>query len=563
LIGVLVVSVPQNPAQEALDLYNRGEVSQALELAQAQIRDPAFGAEMAHLAGACSHQLGDSEAALAALTQAIRLAPDNPTYLNTYGVVLRKHKRAEEAVRSYQRALLLQPQFPDCHYNCGNALQDLDRDSEARHHYALCVQQNPNHYSALHNWANILRDAHELDEALELYRRSSEIEWNNPDMHCNWGLTWQLKEEWGRAIDCFQTCINLKADHAPGHINLGSALSVQERFEESCEVLRRGIELDDNCHDAKFNLALTLLTIGEFGEGWEFYETRLTLPNKVRPVYTTPPWDGDLNIEGPLMVWSEQGFGDNIQFARYIPILVEAGLQVTYATRSPLIPLFRECLAPHAPAIIEQKPENLEGYQHHIPVMSLPRVLGTQLETVPMMPGYLKAPGTIPAQLKVHRKPFALHIGLVWASGVDNKDMYEHKSMQLEPLIRCFDSWREDRLVVLHSLQVGVDADQLEPWRGQRGIVDHSKDLGTFLDTAAVISQLDLVIAVDTAVAHVAGAMGKPVWTLLQHNADWRWMRGRDDSPWYPTMTLVRQRKLGDWDSVIEQVCSRLTQLLG
>jgi hypothetical protein len=141
--------------------------------------------------------------------------------------------------------------------------------------------------------------------------------------------------------------------------------------------------------------------------------------------------------------------------------------------------------------------------------------------------------------------------------------MYADKSMALEPLIRIFDDWRQDRLVVLHSLQVGVDADQLEPWRGERGIVDHSKQLGDFLDTACVISQLDLVISVDTAVAHVAGAMDKPVWTLLQHNADFRWMRGRSDSPWYPCMTLIRQQQLGDWPSVVEQVRQRLQQLLG
>jgi hypothetical protein len=135
--------------------------------------------------------------------------------------------------------------------------------------------------------------------------------------------------------------------------------------------------------------------------------------------------------------------------------------------------------------------------------------------------------------------------------------------MPLEPLIQLFDSWRHERLVVLHSLQVGVDADQLEPWRGQRGIVDHSQQLGDFHDTAAVLSQLDLVITVDTAVAHVAGAMAKPVWLMLQHNADFRWLRGRSDSPWYPSMSLFRQRKLGDWPSVLEQISERLVRLLG
>jgi len=553
----------QQQGQAALAAFNAGRIEEALRLAEPVLAAQPSNAEMAHLLAACWHQQGDTVRALPLARAAIQASPDAPSYLNTYGVLLRKAKQPAQAVRSYLRALQLQPVFPDCHYNCGNAYQDLEQPDQAIQHYQRCIEQNPEHYSAHHNWANILRDRHELDEALRLYARSAELNWNNPDMHCNWGLTWQLKEQWGKAIDCFETCINLKADHAPAHINLGSALAVQERFEESCRVLRRGVELDASCNDAKFNLALTLLTIGEYGEGWQFYDTRLHLPDKVRPPYTTAPWDGDLSLREPLMVWSEQGYGDNIQFARYIPILVEAGLQVTYATRAPLVPLFRECLAPHAPCIVEQHHDNLVGYNHHVAVMSLPKLLGTRLETVPMMPGYLKPPATIPEPLQIRRRPFALHVGLVWASGVDNKDMYADKSVALDQLMPLFEAWRQDRLMVIHSLQVGVDADQLQPWRDQRGVVDHSTQLHNFLDTACVISQLDLVICVDTAVAHVAGALGKPTWCLLQHNADWRWLRGRSDTPWYPSMTLFRQKKLGDWPSALAAMQAKLTELLG
>jgi len=213
--------------------------------------------------------------------------------------------------------------------------------------------------------------------------------------------------------------------------------------------------------------------------------------------------------------------------------------------------------------VVEQTPDNLVGHQHHVAVMSLPKLLGTTLETVPIMPGYLHAPAVLPQHLRLQRQPFALHIGLVWASGVDNKDMYAHKSLALEQLMPLLDDYRRDRLVVLHSLQVGVDAQQLEPWLGQTGIVDHSAQLGNFLDTACILSQLDLVISVDTAVAHVAGALGRPTWCLLQHNADWRWLRGRTDTPWYPSMTLFRQAKLGDWPSAIAAMADKLRDLLG
>ena len=374
-----------------------------------------------------------------------------------------------------------------------------------------------------------------------------------------------MQERWDRAIDQFEVAIGQKSDHAPSHINLGSALAVKERFEEACCALRRGVALDDSCNDAKFNLGLTLLTIGEFEEGWHFYDTRLRLPDKVRSPLATPMWDGKLeSLQGePLLVWAEQGYGDNIQFARYVPILIEAGVQVTLSTRKPLMSLLKECLAPHSPAIVEHTSKELQGFRHHVALLSLPRLCGTTRETVPMMPGYLRRPSQIPERLRIQRQPFALHIGLVWASGADNKDMYADKSMALEPLMSLFDRWRQERFVVIHSLQVGADADQLEPWRTERGVVDHSNQIVDFLDTACLISQFDLVISVDTAVAHLAGALDVPVWTLLQHNADFRWMRGRSDSPWYRSMTLLRQPKLGEWGGVLDQIQQQLNCLLG
>ena len=410
-----------------------------------------------------------------------------------------------------------------------------------------------------------MRDLKEVDSALEHYGISAELEYDNPDMHCNWGLALQLKEQWDRAIEQFQIAISQKSDHAPSHINLGSAFAVKERFEEACVAMRRGVALDDSCNDAKFNLGLTLLTIGEFEEGWHFYDTRLRLPDKVRSPVNSPMWDGDigkLNNE-PLLVWAEQGFGDNIQFVRYVQILLEAGVKVTLSTRKPLMKLFKECLHPNSPVVVEHKAAKLQGFNHHVALLSLPRLCGTTCDTVPMMPGFLRRPVSIPEHLKIQRQPFALHIGLVWASGADNKDMYADKSMALEPLMRLFDVWREERLVVLHSLQVGSDSSQLDPWRKQRGVVDHSDQLHDFYDTACVVSQLDLVISVDTAVTHLAGSLDVPTWTMLQHNADFRWMRGRSDSPWYRSMTLIRQRSLGDWDSVLEQVQALLVRLLG
>ena len=554
---------PKAQASQALESFHAGHFEQAIELAQSLLGLPDLLAEMSHLQGACLHQLGRSDEAVQPVRRAVAADASNASYLNTLGVILRKLKRTKEAVRAYECVIALDPSFADAYYNCGNALSELKRLEAAAEMFRGCLQHNPRHHSAHHNLANSYRDLKQLDLALEHYRLSNECEHHNPDMHCNWGLAWQLKERWDKAIDAFETAIKQKVDHAPSHINLGGALAVQERFDEACAALRRGVELDDSCNDAKFNLGLTLLTIGQYEEGWKFYDTRLRLPDKVRPPLATPIWDGDLNIDGPLLVWAEQGYGDNIQFARYLPILMELGLQVTYATRPALMELFRQCLQPACPAIIEHKPPELQAFSHHVPLLTLPRILRTSLDTVPMMPGYLKAPAAIPERLKVARQPFALQIGLVWASGVDNKDMYADKSLPLELLLPLFDEWRNDRLVSLHSLQVGADSQQLDPWRGQWGITDWNGRLESFFDTACVLSQLNLVITVDTAVAHVAGGLDRPTWLLLQHNADFRWLRGRADTPWYPSMSLFRQRQLGDWPSAVAQLGDRLKQLLG
>ena len=558
-----------NPGVQALERFNAGEWTTAIKLARQQISEPSCAnvikAEMHHIEAACLYQMNQLDQAEKAIRLAVSLEPKKENYLNTYGVILRKNKRIEQAVRSYELVMNLQPDFADVYYNCGNALNEIDRTQEAVNKFKRCLEINPKHASAHHNCANSLRDLKEIDEALMHYSRSSELEYNNPDMHCNWGLAWQLQERWDRAIEQFQIAIDQKSDHAPSHINLGSAFAVKERFEEACDALRRGVALDDNCNDAKFNLGLTLLTIGEFEEGWHFYETRLRLPEKVRPPVSAPMWDGDHVSLGdqPLLVWAEQGYGDNIQFVRYVQILLEAGVKVTLSTRKPLMRLFKECLQPHAPAIVEHNSHDLKEFKHHVALLSLPRLCGTTRETIPMMPGFLRRPIHISDSLRIRRQPFAIHIGLVWASGADNKDMYADKSMTLEPLMRLFDAWREERLVVLHSLQVGSDVSQLDPWRQSRGVIDHSDVLHDFYDTACVISQLDLVISVDTAVAHLSGALDVPVWTMLQHNADFRWMRGRSDSPWYRSMTLIRQSKLGDWDSVLKQIKTNLVRLLG
>ena len=550
--------------QRVLGLYHDGHIQQALDTALENVHIPSYTAELSHLIAACYHSLGDHQTALPHLRTAIKLDPTNAGYLNTYGVILRKAKFLESAVKAYAISTRLDPLFADAYYNCANSLVELERKDEAIDFFNKCLTLKPNHDNAHHNLANIYRDKNDISLALKHYELSNDSNAVNSDMHCNWGLALQLNEQWSAAISQFEIAISQKADHAPSYVNLGGALSVQERFDEACSAFRRGVELDDSCNDAKFNLGLTLLTIGQLREGWHFYETRLSLPKKViTPFPDIPIWDGSLDIDGPLLVWAEQGYGDNIQFVRYISILQELGVDVVLSTRKPLISLFRQCLRPSSPPIVEHIRSELQGFNHHIPLLSLPKVFKTDLHTIPRTPGYLSISDPIPLNLVVPRHPFALNVAIVWASGADNKDMYADKSISLADLMPIFDQWRDQKLISLHSLQVGVDSEQLSPWRNEWGIYDWSSQVNSFLDTAYIVNQMDLVISVDTAVAHLSGALNKSTWVLLQHNADFRWLRGRSDSPWYNSMTLFRQASLGDWKSAIDAMRSSLQQLLG
>ena len=215
---------PNRPAQ-ALAQFHAGQLDSALALAQEQLTDSACSrpvrAEMHHIEAACFYQTSRLTQAEQAIRRAIAIDPSSATYLNTYGVILRKRERLEEAVRSYEVVMQLQPDFADVYYNCGNALNDLERTEEAVARFKRCLEINPGHASAHHNIANCLRDLKNLEEALEHYARSDELEHQNPDMHCNWGLTWQLKERWDLAIDQFEVAIGQKSDHAHHTSTLG------------------------------------------------------------------------------------------------------------------------------------------------------------------------------------------------------------------------------------------------------------------------------------------------------------------------------------------------------
>ena len=264
-----------------------------------------------------------------------------------------------------------------------------------------------------------------------------------------------------------------------------------------------------------------------------------------------------------ILVWGEQGLGDVIQFFRYLPILQELGISFTFCTQPTLIPLLRDWGPQNITLLDQNQLKDPWNKAPHFALLSLPRLLRSDLTTIPTVTPYLQPPGPPPEHLIVPTPPGGISVGLVWASNPGNKSMYRHKSLPLKLLLPRLLPALNNNLIELHSLQVGDDAAQLAPWLELDGIHNWNGKLGDFSDTAHVVHQLDLLISVDTAVAHLAAALAIPTWILLPNNADFRWLHKRKDSPWYDMARLFRQPTTNDWKGCIDQVIDCLGETVG
>jgi tetratricopeptide (TPR) repeat protein len=480
------------------------------------------------------------------------------------GMCARQIPGREAAAREfYRRALAINPDRADIYYNLGNLLKD-DEPEEAEILYRRSLRLDAASATVWHNLGLSLNNQNRHAEALLPLRLSLRLDPGVADVWCNLGLAYYGTDQFEQAERCFRHTIGLDTNHAASHLNLGNALMHALQAEEAIRYLERGVELEQSSTNSLFNLGLANLLLGRYKPGWEYYEARFRskdfnagqIPSSGPQIHRFDqlPKPGD----PPLLVWSEQGMGDSIQFCRYLALLDAAGVPFIFFTRPCLLRLQRvwtglgERIQPLGSTDVatEQRP--------HVALMSLPLIFGTELHTVPAQVPYLSTQEPTPTHLEVPPPPGGLAVGFVWASNPDNKAMYRHKSMPAALLMPRLMQLADLDLITLHSLQFGSDAEQLVPWRGHPQLTEWQDHLDDYCDTAHVVRQLDLVITVDTAVAHLAGALHRPTWLLLPLNADFRWLRDRSDSPWYPSMRLFRQTAHGDWNSVAQQVLAAL-----
>lgn len=458
--------------------------------------------------------LGDVDQAEYFAAAALKLEPASVPLHLLLADLLRQQDRLDEALAAAEQAARLAPYLPQARNNLGNALKDLGRTPEA-------IAQ--------------LRAGLALDRTL-------------PELHFNLALCLQLADDVAEAQAHYQSAIELKPDFVQAWLNLASVHEQQDNVRGALEAYRGAIKSAPDEVAAHVNYAQHLLRLGRFDEGWKEYEWRWHLPEMAAwaPRFDRPEWDGSELAGRTVLVYAEQGFGDALQFVRYVPLIAKRGGKAVLRCAATLKPLFAG--VPGIGQVVDER-EPLPAFDLCCPLLSLPRLFETTLDSIPADVPYIRADANKAREWRdrlASQQP-AVHVGLVWTT--DSK-IAHHKALPLEalaPLARI-------GVVVLHSLQTGAAAAEADRPPPGMALINQSAHLRDFSDTAALIANLDLVISIDTAVVHLAGGMAKPVWTVLAQPADWRWLIDREDSPWYPTMRLFRQRGPGDWADVFARV---------
>lgn len=569
-------------------LYTQGQLVQA-ERAFSQLvhAHPAWG-EALHMHGVCLLQLKQHGPALLALQAAAQHLPQDPSVHSNLGLVLRALQRHEESLAAYDQALQRKPDFAQAWANRGNALRDMRRGEEAMASYQKALECQPQYAQALHGlglacgdvgrWpeslaafdaalalkpdyavalmdrGNTLRELERVPEALQSYERALQL---NPQYAQAWSNRGVVLKRLGRleeAAASYERAIALDAGFVDAMVNYATLLKDMMRLPAAVAMNQRALAMDADNSGAHLNLAICYLVSGAWREGWTHYEWRWKteqLKDGARN-FTQPQWRGE-SLQGlTILLHAEQGLGDTLQFCRFAQMLAARGARVLLEVQAPLLGLLAALPGVHG---LLARGQPLPAFDVHCPLLSLPLALGLTLENLPPAQAYLRADAqAIPLWLQRVGPRGALRVGVVWSGRPEHKNDH-NRSIALAEFARIFRP--EQRYHCLQKEFRPVDAQALAT-RGDVTVWDSG--LQSFADTAALIATMDLVVSVDTSVAHLAAAMGKPVWLLLPFSPDWRWVVGRDDSPWYPHMRLFRQTDTGQWAPVLEQIHQALGQ---
>ena len=604
---------------EAVALLRRGDVAGAEATCLAILKRHPNHFDALHLSGLAAIRAGRLDDGVSRLSQAAAIAPKNSDAHANLALALMNQGRNEDAAKSFERALALDPQAIDAGHNYGTLLLKMGRYADAIIAFDHVIARQADHADAHHQRGRALAELDRLEEAYSAYEKAHLLQPNSPDYLASMAAALCLLKRHAEALPFIQKALaispglelallcrvdalralgqlqaslaaaeeviaanpqslqghiwrstilmrlgqteralqmsaasrNIGLNDAATYINHGFILAALNRLQEALIFYDRALKLKPDHPEAHHNRAFALLTLGRFEEGWLSYEYRnLRHKTLVARKYPKPLWWGKEPLKDQrLFVYPEQGFGDTIHFARYAMLAADAGARVVLSVQNPLRRVFKDF---HPGVTVIGQNEAPTEFDLHCPLLSLPLAFGTRLESIPAWPqGYLKAPVEDVARWAQRLPAGSRRIGLVWSgSTIHTNDANRSLALErLSPLFQSGDAWVSLQKEVRESDQPALQAS---------GLFDLTAELGDFADTAALISALDLVITVDTSVAHLAAALGKPVWLMVPFSPDFRWLLKREDSPWYPSLRLFRQQRLGDWEGVIARIGAAL-----
>lgn len=584
-----------------------GHLARAVECdpTQAQFYDHLGDAHMA---------AGDYPAAIDDYQKSLEIEPNSAVTWNELGTALRENKQPEEAEGKFRRALAIDANLPEAHNNLGNALQDQERLAEASECFVTAARLRPESAEIQFNMGNCYKLQKKLDLAREAYRRAVTLNPQFAKAHYHLGLIWQAQRNYEQGLACQREALRLQGDYFDAIIALGAGLHMQKKFDEARATFQRALDLRPGDPTASFNMAAVMhaeghydeaiagyeavlkvkddhaetlgglagicairadysramefieralaaepqsadllfqrgclrLARGDWLEGWKDYDYRLRGRYGLPRDCQQPRWEGESLQGKTILLYTEYGMGDALQFIRYCPLVRQRGGRVICEVRPQLMPLLTASGIPDLVAAGQSLPH----FDFHAPLMSLPIVFQTDINSIPADVPYLFAE---PARVETWRTRLAsidgFKIGISWQG---NPEFFgdRHRSIPLS----AFGALAAVEGVRLISLQKGFGSEQIErvPFRVET--LSGLDEQGAFLDTAAVMQNLDLLVTSDSAAAHLAGAMGLEVWLALSTASEWRWLLDRTDNPWYPTMRLYRQSRLDDWSEVLARI---------
>ena len=542
-----------NDLERAIEFLQKGQLGQAEQLLVKIVDSEPRNFDASHMLGVLYSKQKKYGAAENLFRKSTDIDPSYPPLYQNYGLLLAELMRFEEAIEKFNIAIRLAPAFPPLYSDRGNAFKELGQLDKALADQDHAIRLAPQFFGFYNNRGNVLISLKKYDKALIDFDRAASINPNFANAHCGRGDVLYALKRYDDALAAYNQTLAIDRNFEGAWLGRGNVFSALHRDAEALQCYDKAIDLRQDFSDAHLNKALLKLSLGEYKEGWELHEWRWkTDPSLRHRNFIQPLWLNDSDIGGKtLLVHAEQGLGDTIQFSRYLQFLMDTGSRIVFEIQKPLVSLFQ---AQRWNCEVVAQGDPLPVFDLHCPLLSLPLAFQTTVETIPGKVPYLDTPQSASGVADLAGQSTKPKIGIAW-SGNPN-------------FARGSDTSRPIPLSALSSIMI----EQNEWYRLQTDLRDTDsatlnnlpfiKDFSTLLkdfsDTATLVDRLDLIISIDTSVAHLAGAMGKPVWVLLSFNPDFRWLRHRTDSPWYPTARLYRQSKDGDWTDVLESVTNDL-----